>query len=200
MNLPDRVVLPSVLALALPVLASAQASTWDLDPANTHASFTVRHMGVSNVRGEFEKVTGKVVLDEKDVTRSTVEASIDAASIGTRVEKRDADLRSENFFDVAKHPTISFKSTKIEKAGGDKLKVTGDLTMHGVTKPVVLEVTGPTPPLKAFGRTVRGATATTRLNRKDWGLAYNALIEVTPIVGDEVNIDISVELVKQEAK
>jgi polyisoprenoid-binding protein YceI len=200
MNFPDRVVLPSVLALAFPVLASAQASTWDLDPAHTHASFTVRHMGVSNVRGEFEKVTGKVVLDEKDVTRSTVEASIDAASIGTRVEKRDADLRSENFFDVAKHPTISFKSTKIEKAGGDKLKVTGDLTMHGVTKPVVLEVTGPTPPLKAFGRTVRGATATTRLNRKDWGLAYNALIEVTPIVGDEVNIDISVELVKQEAK
>jgi len=188
------------VALAAPAAALAQTSTWDFDPSHSHASFTVRHMVISNVRGEFRKMSGKVVLDEKDVTKSTVEATIDATTVDTREEKRDAHLRSPDFFNVAQHPTLTFKSTKVEKAGEGKLKVTGNLTMNGVTKAAVLDVTGPTAPvLTPWGKTLRGVSATTTLNRKEFGLMWNKAVEAGPIVGDEVKVELEVELIKQEA-
>jgi polyisoprenoid-binding protein YceI len=182
--------------LAAPA-ALAQTSTWKIDEAHTHSSFTVRHMVISNVRGEFGKTSGTLTLDEKDPTRSKVEATIEAATIDTRVADRDNHLRSPDFFDVAKYPTLTFRSTKVERAGEGKLKVTGDLTMRGVTKPVVLDVTGPTGEVKdPWGNLRRGASATATLNRKDWGLVWNKLLEAGPVLGDEVKIEIETEMVK----
>jgi polyisoprenoid-binding protein YceI len=188
------------LALVLvPALALGQSSTWNLDPAHSHASFSIRHMVISNVRGEFGKMSGTVTLDEKDVTRSSVEATIDATTIDTREAKRDEHLRSADFFDVAKHPTITFKSTKVEKAGKDGLKVTGELTIRGTTKPVVLKVTGPTGEVKdPYGMTRRGVSVTTKLNRNDYGVAWSAALEGGgAIVGNDVAIEIEAELVKK---
>ncbi|HSM92356.1 MAG TPA: YceI family protein [Anaeromyxobacteraceae bacterium] len=187
------------LALALaPALALGQAGTWSIDPAHTHAGFAVRHMVISNVRGELGKVEGTLTLDEKDVTRSKVEATIDVAGVNTREPKRDDDLRSENFFDVAKYPTMTFKSTKVEKAGKDGLKVTGDLTMHGVTKPVVLKVKT-TPEVKdPWGMVRRGFSATTRVDRRDFGITWNKVLEGGgAIVGNDAEIEIEAEFVKK---
>ncbi|MGB8932936.1 MAG: YceI family protein [Anaeromyxobacteraceae bacterium] len=188
------------LALALvPALAAAQSSTWSIDPAHTHASFTVRHMIISNVRGELGKVEGTLTLDEKDVTKSKVEATIDVAGIDTREPKRDEHLRSADFFDVANHPTITFKSTKVEKAGKDGLKVTGDLTIRGTTKPAVLKVTGPTAEVKdPYGKLRRGVSATTKIERKAFGVAWSAVLEGGgAVVGNDVNVELEVELIKQ---
>jgi polyisoprenoid-binding protein YceI len=188
---------PLLLALAVPGLALAQSGTWNLDPAHTHSGFTVRHLMINNVRGEFGKTTGAVKLDEQDMSRSSVEATIDASSINTGVANRDADLKSPNFFDTAKYPTITFKSTKVEKAGEGKLKVAGDLTIKGVTKPVVLEVEGPTQEIKGpTGEARRGIAATTTINRRDFGLNYSKAIEAGPVVGDQVKIEIESEMVK----
>jgi polyisoprenoid-binding protein YceI len=189
----------AVALVLAPALAFGQASTWSIDPVHTHASFTIRHMVISNIRGEFSKVTGTLVLDDKDVTRSTVAASIDASTIDTREAKRDEDLRSANFLDVGKFPAITFKSTKVEKAGKDGLKVTGDLTIHGVTKPVVLKVTGPSAAVKdPWGMTRRGVAATTKIDRKDFGVTYSAVLEGGgAVVGNEVNIELEVELIKK---
>jgi polyisoprenoid-binding protein YceI len=188
------------IAVVAPAVTLAQTSSWNMDPTHAHASFTVRHLVISNVRGEFQKVAGTVKLDEKDVTKSTVEATIDAASIETRVADRDTHLKSPDFFDVAKYPTITFKSTKVESAGKGKLKVTGDLTMKGVTKPVVLAVEGPTAEVKdPWGNTRRGLAASTTINRKDWGLTWSKTVEAGPVVGDEVKIEIEAELIKQAA-
>jgi polyisoprenoid-binding protein YceI len=189
----NRIVRSLTIALvALPAFAFA-ADTWNLDPAHSQASFTVKHLMISTVRGEFAKTTGKLVLDEADITKSTVEATIDVASVNTREEKRDADLKSPNFFDVAKFPTLTFKSTKVVKHG-DGLKVTGDLTMHGVTKPVVLDVIGPTKAIKdPWGLSRRGVSATTTVNRKDFGVNYGP----DAVVSDLVNITIDAELVKE---
>jgi polyisoprenoid-binding protein YceI len=193
-----RRVVAALVAAAAPALGLAQASTWNLDPAHTHASFTIRHMVITNVRGEFRKLTGSVKLDEKDVTKSSVEATLDTASIDTRVGDRDNHLRSPDFFDAAKYPTITFKSTKVKQAGQGKLEVTGDLTMHGVTKPVVLEVEGPTAAIKdPYGNTRRGIAASTTLNRRDFGLVWGKMVEAGPVVGDEVKIEIEAELIKQ---
>lgn len=187
----------AVAALA-PLAALADTTAWKMDPAHSHASFTVRHLAISNVRGEFTKMEGLVKLDENDVTRSSVEATIDATSVDTRQPKRDADLRSENFFDVQKYPTITFKSTKVEKGGAGKLKVTGDLTMHGTTRPVTLDVEGPTDAIKdAQGNARRGIFATTKLNRREFGLNFNSMVEAAPVAGDEIQIEIAAELVKQ---
>jgi polyisoprenoid-binding protein YceI len=190
-------ILALLLALA-PALGLAETTAWNLDPAHAQATFSIRHLVISTVRGEFAKLSATTQLDDKDVTKSSVEATIDVASVDTRVQKRDDDLRSENFFDVAKYPTITFKSTKVEKAGKGKLKVTGDLTIHGVTKPVVLQVEGPTADIKdPYGNTRRGFSATTKLNRKDYGLTYSKAIEAGPVLGDEVKIEIEAEFIKQ---
>jgi len=187
----------AVLAAAAPALAFAQTSTWNLDSSHTQSSFGVKHFVITTVKGEFGKTTGTVTLDEKDVTKSKVEATIDATTISTREPKRDEHLRSADFFDVANHPTITFRSTKVEKAGEGKLKVTGDLTMRGVTKPVTLDVTGPTAEIKdPWGNARRGVSASGKLNRKDFGIAWSKLVEAGPVVGDEVSIEIEAELVK----
>ncbi len=183
------------LGVALPSLALA--STWNIDPMHSSSGFAVKHMVVSTVRGTFGKTTGTVNLDEKDVTRSSVEATIDTTTVDTGVAPRDNDLRSANFFDVAQYPTITFKSTKVQRAGKGKLKVTGNLTMHGVTKPVVLEVEGPTQAITdPQGHTRRAFSATTRLNRKDFGLSYSKMIEAGPVVGDQVQVQLEMEMVK----
>ncbi len=179
--------------LALPALA---ADSFKIDTSHSQASFTVKHLLISNVRGEFGKTEGVVVLDEADPSKSKVEATIDVASVNTRDEKRDAHLKNADFFDVAKFPTITFKSTKVEKAA-EGLKVTGDLTMKGVTKSVVLDVTGPTAEVKdPWGNAKRGASATTTINRKDFGVSYGP----DAIVSDQVKIQIDVELTKDQPK
>ncbi len=187
----------AVLSLSAPGLVLA--ATWELDPAHTGVHFKVRHLMVSSVRGDFEKVSGKIVYDETDVTKSTADIVIDAASVNSRVAKRDADLRSPNFLDVAKHPTITFKSKRVEKTGDGTLKVTGDLTIRGVTKPVVLDVEGPTPAVKDPGGNLRvGGLATTKINRKDFGLTWNKPLEAGGVlVGDEVDITIDVEIYRK---
>jgi len=186
-------------ALALPSLV--RAATWDLDPAHTSVQFSVRHLMVSTVRGAFGKVAGTVAVDEQDLTRSKIQATIDAASIDTRIEKRDAHLKSPDFLDVAKYPTITFVSKKIERVAPDHFKVTGDLTLHGVTREAILDVEGPTPEMKdPWGKTRAGAQATTTINRKDFGLTWNQALEAGGVaVGDEVKITIDVEATKQPA-
>jgi len=188
------------LALAAPAAALAESS-WILEPNHTHSAFTIRHLVISNVRGEFGKTTGTVNLDEKDLTKSTVEAKIETTTIDTRVADRDNHLRSPDFFDTAKYPAITFKSTKVEKAGDGKLKVHGNLTIKDVTKPVVLDVAGPTAEIKdPWGKTRRGLSATTKISRKDFGLTWSKTIEAGPVVGDEVAIEIEAELLKQDPK
>lgn len=185
--------------LLLPVLA--QAETWTIDTPHSNAQFSVRHMMISNVKGEFNKVTGAIELDEKDITLSKVEATIDVTTVNTREPKRDAHLKSPDFFDAAKYPTITFKSTSIAKGADGRLMVTGDLTMHGVTKQVVLSVEPLSAPIKDRGGNLHaGTSATARINRKDFGVNYNAILETGGVmVGDEVNITIDVELVKRAA-
>jgi polyisoprenoid-binding protein YceI len=169
---------------------------WDIDAAHTAAHFSVKHLMVSTVRGQFGKVTGRVWLDDAELTRSRVEVEIDAASLETREPKRDAHLRSSDFFDVEKFPKLTFRSTKIERKG-DEFIVVGDLTMHGVTRQLALTVDSLSPPMKdPYGRLVRGVSAIGKLNRKDWGLGWNAALETGGVlVGDEVKLQIDAELV-----
>jgi polyisoprenoid-binding protein YceI len=187
------------LALFLAVSAAAQTSIWTIDPKHSTAQFTVRHLAISNVSGNFTNVTGTIDLNEKDITQSQVSAVIDVSSVDTRVSDRDKDLRSPNFFDVEKYPTIEFKSKRIVNNGG-KLQVIGDLTMHGTTREVTLDVDGPTPELNdPWGNVRRGFSASTTLNRKDFGLTYNhALKTGEAVVGDNVKIQIDLELIKKK--
>ena len=182
-------------ALALSVSAAAQLETWNLDPYHSAAQFAVRHNGISTVRGAFGKLSGTVQYDPSDPTKTVIDATIDTNSVDTRVEPRDKDLRSPNFFDVEKFPAITFKSKHVEAAGKGKMKVTGDLTIHGVTKEVVLEVDGPNGPNKdPHGDLHMGASAATQLNRKDFG------VNGAPGgVGDDVQIIIDVEMKKPAA-
>ena len=174
--------------------------TWQIDSAHTASQFSVRHMMVSTVRGQFNKTTGTVVWDGRDLSKAVVDVTIDAASIDTREPRRDDHLRSADFFDVAKFPTLTFKSTKIEPAGQGRLKMTGDLTMHGVTKQVVFDVEGPSAPVKEQNGTRVGATASTTISRKDFGLTWNRVLEAGGVtVSDEVAITIDVELVNRPA-
>jgi polyisoprenoid-binding protein YceI len=187
----------TIIALALP--AFAFATTWTIDPDHSNVGFKVRHLMVSNVKGNFEKHTGVVEINDKDITKSKVEISIDTNSINTNVQKRDEHLRSADFFDVAKYPAMTFASKKVAKAGKDKLKVTGDLTLHGITKQVVLDVEGPTKESKdPWGNIRKGATATTKINRKDFGLVWNAALETGGVaVGEEITITLEIEMIKK---
>jgi polyisoprenoid-binding protein YceI len=191
----------AVLISLVPALAlAAPSSNWNIDTSHSQVGFAVKHLVISNVRGEFGTYQGKLVLDEADVTKSTVDATIDVNSLTTKVADRDAHLKSPDFFDVAKYPTITFKSTKVAKAGKDRLTVTGDLTLHGVTKPVVLDVSS-SPEVKGMsGETRRAFAATTKIDRKDFGLTWNKLLEAGPAVGDEVTITLDLELVKDPPK
>jgi len=187
----------AIIALALP--AFAFASTWAIDPDHSNIGFKVRHLMVSNVKGSFDKHTGTVEINDKDITKSKVEVSIDTNSINTNVQKRDDHLRSADFFNVAKFPTMTFVSKKIAQAGKDKLKVTGDLTLHGVTKEVVLDVEGPSKESKdPWGSLRKGASATTKINRKDFGLVWNKALETGGVaVGDEITITLEIEMIKK---
>lgn len=177
---------------------AAHASTWEVDAAHSQAQFSVRHLMVSNVRGVFTKVTGTVNLNDADLTKSNLDVQIDASTIDTREAKRDEHLRSPDFFDVAKFPKLTFKSTQITKQGEGKYSVAGDLTMHGVTKPVTLATELSAEIKDPWGNTKRGATATATISRKDFGLTWNKALEAGGVaVGDEVKITIDVELQKK---
>jgi polyisoprenoid-binding protein YceI len=185
-----------VLFAGLTATAVAQTQTWKIDPAHSAAQFSVRHMGISTVRGEFQKVSGTVDFNPSDVTKSAINAMIDATTVNTRVEMRDKDLRSPNFFDVEKYPQITFKSKSVQSAGTGKLNVTGDLTIHGVTKEVTLDVDGPSAAIKdPMGNSRMGASATTKINRKDFGVNGAAAM-----VADEITITLDVEMIVPGAK
>ena len=173
-------------------------STWKIDPVHSVAEFKVKHMMISNVKGQFTRVKGVLTLDETNLLNSRAEASIDAASIQTRDEQRDAHLKSADFFDVEKFPTLSFKSTSISRVGDGELAVEGDLAIHGVTRKVLFAVEGPTSPSKdPWGNTRLGLSATTKINRKDFGLTWNSALESGGIlVGDEVTLTLELQFVK----
>jgi polyisoprenoid-binding protein YceI len=198
-HLLARAISVGALAAVLSLPASAATSTWQIDPNHSAAQFAVRHLAISTVRGAFTKVNGTIQLDDKDISKSSVEVMIDADSVDTRVPNRDKDLRSDHFFDVQKYPTITFKSTKVEQVEAGKLKVTGDLTIHGVTKPVVLDVEGPTGAVKdPWGNQRAAANATTKINRQDFGMKWNSTMDGGGlVVGDDVAITIDVEMVQK---
>jgi len=182
--------------VAAPVATAT--TTWNIDPVHSTAQFKVKHMMISNVKGEFTKITGKLELNDADITKSRIEASIDAATINTREAQRDAHLKSADFLDVDKFPILSFKSTHVSKTGEAELAVDGDLSIHGVTRKALFEVEGPSAPIKdPWGSTRIGISATTRIHRKDFGLTWNAALETGGImVGEEVTITLDVEFIK----
>lgn len=180
------------------VIPQTETTTWKIDPVHSAAEFKVKHMMISNVKGQFAGINGVLALDATDLTNSHVEASSEAASITTRDVQRDAHLKSADFFDVETFPTLTFKSTRISRVGDGELAVAGDLTIHGVTRNVAFTVEGPTSPTKdPWGNTRLGLSGTTRINRKDFGLSWNAALETGGIlVGDEVTISFDVQFVK----
>ena len=190
--------LAAVVALAVPALAQAPAAnTWAIDPGHSAARFSVKHMMVSTVRGTLGKVTGTIEYDGKTVDSIKADVTIDLSAIDTDNDSRDKDLKSDSFFDIAKYPTVKFKSKRVQAGGQGKFKMVGDLTMHGVTKEVTLDVDGPSPALQQ-GPTVRvGASATATIDRREWNLLYNKTVELAPIVGDDIQIQIDVEATKR---
>jgi polyisoprenoid-binding protein YceI len=182
----------AVLTVVCAAPSFGQAVTWQIDPAHANAQFTVRHLSISNVSGQFNKMSGTIEFDDKDVTKSRVNATIEAASIDTRNGDRDNDLKSDGFFDVAKYPTLTFVSTSITSAGPGKLKMAGNLTIHGVTKPVTFDVDGPSEAIKdPWGNQRRGASATTTINRRDFGIVkYPAAA-----IGDDIKITLDIEFI-----
>ena len=197
----SRIAILAGIATAFSLPAAAANSTWQVDPQHSSAQFAVRHLGLSTVRGAFSKLSGTVSLDDQDITKSTVEVTIDVNTVDTREPDRDKDLRSERFFDVAHFPTMTFKSKKVEQVAPGKLRVTGDLTIHGTTKEVVLDVDGLTAPVKdPWGNQRVAASATTKINRQDYGVKWNAKLDNGGVVvGDDVNITIDVELTQKAA-
>jgi polyisoprenoid-binding protein YceI len=179
-------------------LRTSSTTTWSIDPAHSIAEFKVKHMMISNVKGHFPKITGSLTIDESGHANSRVEATIDAASIETRDAQRDAHLKSEDFFHVEKFPALTFRSTSISRVGDGELSVEGDLTIRGVTRKVAFAVEGPTSPAKdPWGNTRIGVSAITKINRKDFGLVWNAALEAGGIlVGDEVTITLDVQFTK----
>jgi len=191
-----------ILAAVLAISSLAATTIWQIDPQHTAAGFSIKHLMISTVRGQFKSVTGTVVWDDQDINKSKVDVTIDANTVDTSEPKRDADLKSANFFDVAHYPTITFKSKKIEQVSAGKIKITGDLTIHGVTKEVALNVEGPTGPVKdPWGNTRVAASATTRINRQDFGIKWdNKMDNGGLVVSNDVDITIDLEMIKKEAK
>jgi polyisoprenoid-binding protein YceI len=177
------------------------ATTWTLDQAHSVAEFKVRHMMITNVKGYFSVITGRLSLDDQDVTRSHVKAEIESASIDTRNSQRDTHLKSADFFDVENHPTLAFTSTRVQRHGSDELSVEGDLTLRGVTRPVVFAVDGSiAPAIDPWGNTRMGLSAKTKIDRKDFGLTWNAALETGGVlVGDEVTITLELQFLRADA-
>ena len=187
---------PALALLALPLVAA----DWEIDPAHSTAMFSVRHMMVSTLRGQFGKLTGTVKWDEKNPLAASVKAEVETASVNTHEPKRDEDLRGPEFFDAAKYPAITFQSTKVQRAGAGKLKLTGNLSIRGVTRQVVFDVEGPTAAVKSPTGPRAGAVATTKVNRREFGLLYNKLLESGGlVVSDEVTLTIDIEMVQRTA-
>lgn len=184
--------------MATTVTSPASTITWKIDPAHSHAEFKIRHMMISNVKGSFSGITGTLIEDTTDPTLSQVEAAIDINTISTGDPQRDAHLKSGDFFESETHAQMTFKSTRVEKKGAEEYAVTGDLTLHGVTKPVTFQVEGPSSPGKdPWGNTRIGLSATTKINRKDFGLSWNAALETGGIlVGEDVQITLEVQFIK----
>jgi polyisoprenoid-binding protein YceI len=185
---------PSLIVVLLLGTAAAGASPteWKIDSNHSAAHFTVRHLAISNVRGEFGNVRGTILFDDENPADTRIDATIDATTINTRVAARDEDLKSASFFDVARYPEIAFRSTSVRASGGNRFSVAGDLTMHGVTRPVTLDVEA-TPPVKdGRGNERRGAEATTKLSRKEFGVSADP-----GAVGDEVRVTIDLEAVRR---
>ncbi|MGH9776150.1 MAG: YceI family protein [Candidatus Acidiferrales bacterium] len=188
------------LILAFGGIVRAQGKiTYQIDPAHSSAQFVVRHLGISNVRGEFSKISGSVELDDKDITNSKVSATIPIDTVDTREPDRDADLKSDHFFDVAHYPAMSFTSKRIFH-DGSSLKMTGDLTLHGVTREVTLDLSGPAPEIKdPWGNLRRGAEATGKLSRKDFGMTFDSgkIASGDFLIGDDISLTIDVEFIRK---
>lgn len=196
-QLVSRIAIVAGVAAAFSLPAAGATSSWQIDPAHSSAQFAVKHLAISIVRGAFTSVKGSVQFDDTDISKSSVDVTIEATSVDTRQPDRDKDLRSDHFFDVEHIPTITFKSKKVEQVSPGKLKVTGDLTIHGVTKEVALDVDGPTAPIKdPWGNQRMGISASAKVSRQDFGVGakYPAAI-----IGDEISITIDAEIF-QKAK
>jgi polyisoprenoid-binding protein YceI len=195
-----RSITPMIALLVLAVPVFTHAVTWEMDPAHSSFQFKVRHLTVSNVKGDFTKSRGVVMIDDQDITQLKVEVAVEATSVNTGHAQRDEHLRGLDFFDVTKYPTITFVSKKVMKADGDRFRVMGDLTLHGVTREITVDVEGLTPEVKdPRGNFRRGATATTKINRRDFGLTWNRVLDSGGlVVGDEVNIYLEVELIRKK--
>jgi len=190
----SRIAFTAGLAAALSLPAAAATSTWQIDPAHSAAQFAVRHLAISTVRGAFTKVNGTIQLDDKDITKSTVDVTIDVNSVDTRVADRDKDLKSDHFFDADHFPTITFKSKRVEQVAPGKLKITGDLTIHGITKEAVLDVDGPTAAVKdPWGNQRVGVSASSKIIRQDFGITYGP-----GMIGDEISITIDAEMIQKK--
>ncbi len=178
---------------------TAATTTWNIDPAHSAAEFKVKHMMISNVKGKFTGLTGKLFLNDADVSKSSIEASIPVATVNTGDDQRDGHLKSADFFDAEKFPNMSFVTTKVVPTGEGEGKVTGDLTLHGVTKQVTFDVEGPSKPGKdPWGNTRIGLSATAKINRKDFGLEWNAALETGGVlVGEDVTISLDIQFIKQ---
>ena len=189
----------AVLICLLAGPASAQPVVWTIDAGHSAAQFSVRHMVVSNVKGQFDGPTGTVTYDPKNPSSIRIDATIDARTINTRNPDRDKDLRSDLFFDVGKYPKMTFKSTRAEPSGSGRLKLVGDLTIKGTTKEVTLDVEGPSPEIKdIWGERRIGATASTTVDRREFGLVYNRMLEGGgAVVGDSVSISIEIEMTRK---
>ena len=176
----------------------AQQTSWRIDPNHSAADFSVRHMMISTVRGEFTGIAGTVIYDPKDPAHDSVEVTIDCTTVNTGVSKRDAQLKSPDFFDVARYPKMKFKSIRVEVAGAGKLKITGVLTINSTTKPIVLDVDGPSPSIRdPRGNEKIGLSASTRISRKEFGITWNEVLESGGIaVADEVAISLDLELIR----
>ena len=197
----NRILRTAALAVALvPAFALGQATTWNLDSSHTRTGFSVKHLVISDVKGEFGKTSGKAQIDDADLSKSSVELTIEVGSVDTRDPKRDNHLKSADFLDAATFPTITFKSTKVVAGKDGALTVTGDLTMRGVTKPVTLEGSITKAITDPGGFTRRGASFAGKLDRKEWGVSWSKVIDVGAVVGDEVKLDIQSELVKDAPK
>ncbi len=186
------------LALIISSALQAQAVNWHIDPLHSSAQFSVRHMMISTVRGQFGGVKGNIVYDPANPAATTVEATIDCSTVNTGESKRDADLKTAEFFDVKKYPVMTFKSKRVDGVGAGKLKMIGDLTINAVTREVVLDLEGPTPPIKdTQGRMKIGVSGETKISRKEFGILYNPLLESGGVtVSDEVRIVLEIELIK----
>ena len=194
-----RYIIPMIALVFLAIPIFALAATWQMDPAHSSFQFKIRHLTVSNVKGDFSKFQGVVIMDDQDITNLKVEVTIHAASVNTGHAQRDEHLRGPDFFDVAQYPTLTFVSKKVIKTDTNRLKVVGDLTLHGLTREITVDVEGPTSEVKdPGGNSRRGATAAAKINRRDFGLTWNKVLDTGGlVVGDEVNIYVEVELIRK---